>query len=156
MLSLFGNSQSAKRLDELKKLALFVDLSSREMKIVAGFMHERNYLKDEVIFDEGEEGQAIYFIREGKVLICPQGQVEKPIAVLEHSDFFGELALLDDAPRARQARAAESCTLGVFFRGDFLGLMSSHAVIASKIALQLARHLAVRLRGTVQDTIAPI
>jgi CRP/FNR family cyclic AMP-dependent transcriptional regulator len=156
MINLFASSQSAQHLAEFKKLALFVELSSREMKIVAGFMHHRNYLKDEVIFDEGEEGQAIYFILEGRVLICPHGQSDKPIAVLERGNFFGELALLDDAPRAGQARAADNCTLGVFFRGDFLGLMSSHAVIASKIALQLARHLAVRLRGTVQNRVAPL
>jgi CRP/FNR family cyclic AMP-dependent transcriptional regulator len=155
MLNLFGKSQSARRLDELKKLSLFVDLSSREMKIVDGFMHERSFLKGEVIFDEGEEGQAIYFILEGKVLICPQGQADKPFALLGRSESFGELALLDDEPRAGQARAAENCTLGVFFRGDFLGLMSSHAVIASKIALQLARNLAVRLRGTARNTIEP-
>jgi CRP-like cAMP-binding protein len=156
MISLFANSQSTNRLAEFKKLALFVELSSREMKIVAGFMHQRNYLKDEVIFDEGEEGQAIYFILEGQVLICHHGQSEKPIAVLERGDSFGEFALLDDAPRAGQARAADNCTLGVFFRGDFLGLMKSHAVIASKIALQLARLLAVRLRGASQNRVESV
>lgn len=147
MLSLFGHSKPAQRLRELKKLSLFVDLNSREMKVVDGFMHERCYLKDEVIFDEGEEGQAIYFILDGKVLICPQGDPDKPIATLERGNFFGELALLDGGPRGAQVKAAENCTLAVFFRGDFMGLMLSHAVIASKIALQLARHLGLRLRG---------
>ena len=151
MLSLFGNRSSAQRLNELNKLSLFVDLTSREMKIVDGFMHERSYLKEEVVFDEGEEGQAIYFILAGKVLICTQQRQAQPIATLEPGSFFGELALLDDAPRSAQARAAEDCTLAVFFRGDFLGLMNSHALIASKIALQLARHLGVRLRSTVHN-----
>ena len=104
MLSLFGHSKPAQRLRELKKLSLFVDLNSREMKVVDGFMHERCYLKDEVIFDEGEEGQAIYFILDGKVLICPQGAPDKPIATLERGNFFGELALLDGGPRGAQAQ----------------------------------------------------
>ena len=149
MLSIFGHSKPAQRLRELVKLSLFVDLNHREMKIVDGFMHQRSYLEGEVVFDEGEEGQAIYFILTGKVLICPQGATERAIAMLDCGNFFGELALLDDAPRSAQARAAENCTLAVLFRGDFLGLMHSHAVIASKIALQLARHLGVRLRGAV-------
>ena len=149
MLSIFGHSKPAQRLRELGKLSLFVDLNHREMKIVDGFMHQRSYLEGEVVFDEGEEGQAIYFILTGKVLICPQGATERAIAMLDCGNFFGELALLDDAPRSAQARAAENCTLAVLFRGDFLGLMHSHAVIASKIALQLARHLGVRLRGAV-------
>lgn len=156
MPSLFAKSQSAQRLDELKKLSLFVNLSNRELKIVSGWMHEREYLKDEVIFDEGEEGQAIYFVLKGRVLICPQGQADKPYAFLGCSESFGELALLDDLPRSGQARAAEACTLGVFFRGDFLRLMNSHVVIASKITLQLARHLAVRLRGTARYTHEPL
>ena len=151
MHSLFANGPAAKRLEELRKLSLFVDLTPREMKIVDGYVHERSYLKDEVVFDEGEEGQAIYFILKGKVRICTQQPSAKTIATLEQGGFFGELALLDNAPRSAQARAAEDCTLAVFFRGDFLGLMDSHAHIASKIALQLARHLGVRLRGTMAN-----
>jgi len=156
MLSIFGNHKPEQDLRELERLSLFVDLNRREMKIVDGFMHERNYLKNEVIFDEGEEGQAIYFIRSGRVLICRQGQTEKPIATLERGNFFGELALLDDAPRSAQARAAENCTLAVYFRGDFLNLMHSHALIASKIALQLARHLGARLRSAVHSEQQPL
>lgn len=155
MPSLFANNPP-QAFHELRKLSLFVDLNSREMKIVNGFMHQRRYLRDEIIFDAGEEGQAIYFILEGKVLVCPQGQTEKPIAILEQGNFFGELALLDGDPRGAQVRAAENSTLAVFFRGDFLGLMQSHAVIASKIALQLARHLGLRLRGAAQDKLAPL
>ena len=156
MLNIFDHSNLPKRLRELKKMSLFVELTKGEMKIVDGFMHERHYLKEEVIIDEGEEGQAIYIILDGKILICHQGQAEKPIATLESGNFFGELALLDDAPRAAQARAAEDCTLVVLFRGDFLNLMLSHALIASKIALQLARHLGARLRTVVRSDLGPL
>ncbi len=151
-MKLFAENPRSERLKSLGKLALFVDLTAREMKIVDGLMHERRYLKDEVIFDEGEDGHAIYFILEGRVLICPQGQVASLIATLESGESFGELALLDDAPRSAQARASENCSLAVFFRGDFLGLMESHALIASKIALQLARQLGTRLRGTLHGS----
>jgi CRP-like cAMP-binding protein len=58
--------------------------------------------------------------------------------------------LLDDMPRMAQARAETACTLAVMARGEFLGLLETHAVIASKISLQLARHLGQRLRA-VQD-----
>lgn len=138
------------RLDRLKSLSLFVDLTPGELKIVDGLLHERSYVKDEVIFDEGDEGQAIYFILGGKVLICRQGQpVEGRIAELGEGTFFGDLALLDEAPRVAQARAAEDCVLAVFFRDDFLSLLETHALIASKVSLQLARHIARRLREAV-------
>ncbi len=156
MLNFFDQGDLRKRLRELRGMLLFVDLTQREMKIVNGFMHERSYLKDEVIFDEGEEGQAIYVILSGKALICHEGQMASPIAILERGNFFGELALLDDAPRTAQVRAAENCVLLVLFRGDFLSLMHSHALIASKIALQLARHLGARLRAAVRIDQGPL
>ena len=56
----------------------------------------------------------------------------------------------NNAPRSAQARAAEDCTLLVLFRGDFMGLMESHGLIASKIAMQLARYLGARLRNAAQ------
>ena len=84
------------------------------------------------------------------MLICRQGRpIDGIIAELSAGQFFGELALLDDAPRMAQVRAAEDCTLAVFFREDFLGLLQTHAGIASKISLQLARHIGQRLREAV-------
>lgn len=156
MLNIFRNSSFPKRLRELEKMPLFADLTRREIRVVDGFMHERNYLEQEVIFDEGEKGEAFYVVLEGKVLICRQGQADQPIATLGTGNFFGELALLDDAPRSAQARAAENCTLLVLFRGDFLGLMHSHGVIASKIAMQLARHLGARVRSMASSERGPL
>ena len=156
MLNIFDHRTIADRLRELKKMSLFADLKRRELRVVDGFMHQRNYLQDEVVFDEGEQGEAFYIVLEGKVLICRQGQPDAPIAILGSGNFFGELALLDDAPRSAQARAAEDCTLLVLFRGEFLGLMQSHGLIASKIALQLARHLASRFRGMARNELGPL
>ena len=147
---LFNKDEDSPRIRQLRALSLFSTLSPRELKTVDGLLHERSFLKDEVIFDQGEEGQALYIIESGKVLICRQGQsADGRIAELSVGRLFGELALLDNAPRAAQARAAENCTLAVLFRADFLGLLETHAVIASKISLQLARHIGQRLRETV-------
>ena len=147
---LFSKNDVSPRLQQIRALSLFATLGPRELKVVDGLLHERSYLEGEIVFDEGEEGQALYIVMAGKVLICRQGQpVAGRIAELGAGTLFGELALLDDAPRAAQARAAENCTLAVFFRADFLNLLETHAVIASRISLQLARHIGRRLRETV-------
>lgn len=147
---LFSKDEDSPRIKQLRGLSLFSTLSPRELKTVDGLLHERNYLKGEVIFDQGDEGQALYIVQSGMVLICRQGQPsEGRIAQLGPGRLFGELALLDDSPRAAQARAEENSTLAVLFRADFLGLLETHAVIASKISLQLARHIGQRLRETV-------
>ncbi|MBK7017245.1 MAG: cyclic nucleotide-binding domain-containing protein [Sulfuritalea sp.] len=170
MVKLFGSQKSSPRLDRLHGLSLFVNLTPAELRIVDGLLHERSYLAGEVIFDEGEEGQAIYIIASGEVLISrlEQGDAERftpaggnglprrrqgdsgRVAELGPGTFFGELALLDNSPRSAQARAATGCQLIIFFRDDFVGLLDTHARIASKISRQLACHLGARMRVMAQ------
>jgi CRP-like cAMP-binding protein len=171
LVSLFHHRKTTPRLERLHNLSLFVNLTPAELQIVDGLLHERSYLEGEVIFDEGEEGQAIYIIASGEVLISrmengaggrtPQAggneqAVSHPrrrqgdtgrVAQLGPGTFFGELALLDNSPRSAQARAATPCQLIVFFRDDFVGLLDTHARIASRISRQLACHLGARMRA---------
>lgn len=147
VLNPFRARNNTLRVEQLRALSLFADLSPSEVAIVEALLHERDYLKDEVIFDEGDEGQAIYIVLDGEVLICRQGEpVSGRLAILGPGTFFGDVALIDDAPRTAQARTQTKARLAVFFRADFLGLMETHAVIASKISLQLARNMGRRLR----------
>lgn len=147
MLNLFRSKKTSPRHERLRNLSLFVNLTQSELQIVDGLVHERAYHAGEVIFDEGEEGQAIYIVAVGEVLICRQGQGNAGrVAQLGPGTFFGELALLDNSPRSAQARAATACQLIVFFRDDFVGLLDTHARIASKISRELARHLGARMR----------
>src|SRR5512140_910646 len=135
------------RFDQIHRLGLFATLQPKELRVVNGLLHERRYLKGEVIFDEGEEGQAIYFVFGGKVLICRQGAPDTGrITEVAAGAMFGELALLDDTARSAQARAAEDCVLAALSRADFNSLIETHGAIASKIALQLARGLGQKLR----------
>lgn len=149
VFGLFTRSRSSPRRDQLRRLSLFVDLTDQELAIVECLLHDRHYCADEVIFDEGEVGRAIYIVVAGEVTICRQGAPETGrLARLGAGEFFGELALLDDSTRSAQARAATPCTLAVFFRDDFTDLMSNHVGIAYKIGWQLLRHLGRRLRET--------
>jgi len=135
------------RLLRLKDSALFATLTPLELKIVDGLLHERRYLGEEIIFDEGEEGQALYLIMSGRVLISRAlGSEVEVVAELSPGAFFGDLALLDNTPRNAQARALDNCEMAVFFRADFMGLMETDAVIGYKISLALARHIGARLR----------
>jgi CRP-like cAMP-binding protein len=67
MLALFQARKETLRLATLRQLALFAPLSRLELRVVEGLLHERRYLKGEIIFDEGEEGQALYVIISGRV-----------------------------------------------------------------------------------------
>jgi CRP-like cAMP-binding protein len=146
-LGLLRARTTAPRLTRLRTLSLFVELTAAELAVVDSLLHERDYLSGEVVFDQEEEGQAIYIILDGEVAIRRHdGEQVEEIARLGAGNFFGELALLDSAPRMAEARAATACKLAVFFRDDFLGLLDTHGRIASKITRQLARHIGRRLR----------
>lgn len=146
-MRLFGRDDDKNTLQPLRQIKLFSTLTVRELKVVQALRHERHYLAGEVVFDQGDEGQAIYAIADGEVNIVRLDDGRSfPLARLGRGEIFGELALLDQAPRAAQARAHDECTLVVFFRADFMSLLETHPKIASKIALALARHLGGRLR----------
>jgi CRP-like cAMP-binding protein len=147
MFNLFKRKSETPRLKCLRNMSLFSTLGGHQLSIVDLLMHDRLYLAGEVIFDEGEVGQGIYIILSGRVGIYRHEFGSKKIAELGDGDFFGELALLDDMSRMAQARAESDCVLAVMSRREFLGLLETHAVIASKISLQLARHLGQRLRS---------
>jgi CRP/FNR family cyclic AMP-dependent transcriptional regulator len=92
VVNLFRPRKTSPRLERLRHLSLFVNLTPGELQIVDGLLHERDYLEGEVIFDEGEEGQAIYIVAAGDVLICRQGQGEA-----------GRMAQLGSAPAPSSA-----------------------------------------------------
>lgn len=149
LAKLFGSRKLTPRLAQLAKVSLFGQLAPVELDIVDGLLHRRDYLAGEIVFDEGEEGRAIYLVLEGEVVLDRQGQGHAQggrIATLGPGTFFGDMALLDNLPRAAQARASKPARLAVFFRQDFMALMDTHARIASKIALQLAREMGRRIR----------
>jgi len=142
------------RLQMLKNVVLFKDLSARDLGMVDSLLHERRYLADEVIFDEGEEGQGLFVMLSGRVRITRR-DVPLPNTLLEFGpgSFFGEVALLDQSVRTAQARAVEDTLIVALFRAEFYSLLETHSAIASRISFQLARVLATRLRQAVASTV---
>ncbi len=137
------------RLQLLKNVVLFKDLSMRDLAMVSSMMHERQYLADEVIFDAGEEGQGLFLVLSGRVKIVLPSSKTNLLLDLGPGAFFGEVALLDQSVRTAQARAVEDTQIVVLFRTDFYSLLKTHASIASPISFQLAKVLAARLSQQV-------
>lgn len=145
----FLRRSSSGNVPRLAGISLFSGLTNNDLRKLESFTHFRHFLPGEIVFDRGEEAQALYAILSGRVIICHPGEAEMPIAELGAGSFFGELALLDDSPRSAQARAAVDTELAAFSRGDFERLLDSHSRIAFSIALQLARNLGQRLREAI-------
>src|SRR5271154_140239 len=122
------------RLDLLKNVILFKDLPIRDVAMVNHLMHERRYLADEVIFDEGEEGQGLFVVLSGRVKVTRPGRINHILLEFGPGAFFGEVALLDQSVRTAQARAIEDSLIVALFRNEFFSLLETHSSIASRIS----------------------
>jgi CRP/FNR family transcriptional regulator, cyclic AMP receptor protein len=133
----------------LKQVPLFDHLSARDLKKIGRLLHERTYQPGEVIFREGDPGAGMFIVRHGRVNIVihrPDGS-EQLLTPIGERQFFGEMALLESAPRSASAVAAEKSELLGFFEPDLESLIERDAKLGSKVVWNLARLMAYRLRG---------
>jgi len=91
------------------KVDLFKErgLSAGEMKLLATFSSEERFSEGSMVFREGEKGEKLYIVLDGRVRISKfiPGVGEEALAVLDRGDFFGEMALIDDKARSADAKA---------------------------------------------------
>jgi cAMP-binding proteins - catabolite gene activator and regulatory subunit of cAMP-dependent protein kinases len=143
------SSPELDRIQFLKTVPFFDRLSNRQLKTVSDIMFERTYHADELIFEEGQPGAALFLILDGKIAIeiCRESNTTR-LAVLESGAFFGEMALLDDSPRSANARALERTRSLALYRNDLNDLVHRDAKTACQIYRSLAGMIGDRLRLT--------
>lgn len=91
---------------------------------------EKKLQQGEVLFDEGEKGDVMYLIREGKIKITKgKGEDEKVLAILKEGDFFGEMAIIDGSPRSAGAIAASTVSLLVIDKETFKSKIKENPLI---------------------------
>jgi len=79
----------------------------------------------QVIFQQGEEGDCAYFIQSGEVdVVRKDNGAERVIGTLSKGQYFGEMALLSDAPRNAAVRAITATRLAVLGKQNFLTMLS--------------------------------
>ena len=137
----------------LKTIPFFSTLKTRELHVLEPILHERTYMEDEVVFEEGDEGLGMYLVLEGEIKVVRKAMIgTKEVTRLGVGSFFGELSLLDGGPCSATAVASQPSRLYGFFRPEFLEIMDKHHKIGAKISFQLARLSASRLRHTLNGT----
>ncbi len=139
----------------LRQLPLFHTLTRRERGILGLILHERSYVADEIVFEEGEEGLGMYIVVEGGVKATIKGSLLRfsgraEVGTLAPGDTFGEMALLEGVTRAATIIATESPTrLLSLFQPELLRLLQSHPRIGQKICYELACGLSRRFRALI-------
>lgn len=92
-------------------------LSGAELQTLANFSNVKRYPGGTYLFHEGDAGSEMYVVLEGKVMISKfiPGGGEEALAILQRGDFFGEMSLIDGAPRSADAKAFQGPVTVVTF-----------------------------------------
>ena len=135
---------------QLKQVALFESLLPEQLKLIASIVEEQQVKPSTKIFADGDNADRFYFIVQGKVRISKQvpGMGEEALTILEPGDYFGEMALIDDANRSADAITNTPCVLGSISKAAFDNLLFMHKDLAYDLLWTFVRVLSTRLRDT--------
>src|SRR5512140_1761132 len=103
----------------LKKIPLFASLSEEDLKNLTSLLRRKQLGKGELLFQQGDEGTALYIIVQGRIKISLSRRMDNvTLAILVPGECLGEMALLDELPRSADAIALEDSQLYVLNRKD--------------------------------------
>jgi CRP/FNR family cyclic AMP-dependent transcriptional regulator len=132
--------------DVLARTDFFADADAETLETLAAVGAERQLVRGDTLFDEGDPPDALYVVTRGRVAIAianPIDRRESVVALMEPGDLFGELGMLDDRPRSAMARALEASSVLAVPYAPVLEMFDRHP----KLLWNVTRLLAQRLRA---------
>ena len=107
---------------------LFGGLAQEDLERLADRAIERHFKKGQLIFHEGDPGEALYVVAEGhvKVFVTSEDGEAMVLVTLSPSEVFGELAVVDGGPRSASAEALEPTTLLTLTRPTFIEVLGEN------------------------------
>ena len=136
-------NRNREALESLRAIPLFSSVIDEDLEAVAALLIERRFPKHKTIVEEGLPGDYMYVICEGRVQVSKLSDDgrEKILEFLDAGDFFGEMSLLDNAPRSASCRALVESRVLALSRGDFLNAMRKSPDLAMAVVQELTRRL---------------
>jgi CRP-like cAMP-binding protein len=132
----------------LRRCPLFQTLSSAQLGAVAAIAAPRDLPGGAAVFKEGDGGDEMYVVVSGRIRISKmvKGVGEEALSILDAGAYFGEMAMIDDAPRSADALAHTPCSLAVIRRDALEQLMFVDKELAYVLLWTFVRTLSTRLR----------
>ncbi len=130
----------------LQNIPLFSNLEQKELDALSSHAVTTTSPKNRVILNEGDRTDSMYVIMSGrvKIVLTDENQKEVIIDIQHAGDYFGELALLDEAPRSASVKTMENSTFLIISKHQLQKCLREHP----EIGIGLIRGLAQRLRAT--------
>jgi len=141
----------------LRKIPIFSKIEPSKLKLLAFTSERLTYAEGDVLFEQGDAGDAAYIIIGGKadvVVDTPGGPLI--VATLGENEIVGEIAILCDVPRTATVKAKTEVTTLRITKDLFFSLVVEFPQIAVEIMRELAHRLEVttaRLREAVAKSL---
>ena len=133
----------ARKVEALRLLPLFRYCTYQELVKILAIVHIRTYTPGQIILAEDTVGDDFFILLAGKVRVTKKGQV---LATLERGAHFGEMGLIDRAPRSATVRANEATKVMVIRRQDFYPMLKREPHMSVKLLWGFLHALNNRLR----------
>ena len=126
--------------DVLRQAPLFSALDDEAASALRASMSENRLRRGDVLFHEGDSGDKLYIVLDGKVKLgrtSSDGR-ENLLAILGPGQMFGELSLFDPGPRSATVTAVTDCSFASLSHEDLLRWLEGRPVVARGLLAQLA------------------
>jgi CRP-like cAMP-binding protein len=131
---------------------MFEELDPSEIGEIVQIVDTVKYHPGDMVFREGESGDAWYTLYKGEVEVLKQSDTgEKSIKVLGEHSCFGEIAVLDGLPRSASIRAVTDSVVLRIPMNEFNELINNDDLVAYKLIKQMAITLAGRQRSSTES-----
>jgi CRP-like cAMP-binding protein len=129
---------------------LFENFNLAEIRLMSHFMQVYRAEPGVEILREGEDGDFMMLLIEGRIEVFKQDRWNAPrlIAVVDPGKSLGEMSMIDGEPRFASCIAAEACQIAVLSRENLARIILEQPVLGSKILMELVLMLSQRLRQT--------
>jgi CRP/FNR family transcriptional regulator len=150
-------SKAVETADFLKTVRLFREFHPPELVAVTEILKERKLRKGQILFREGDQGEEMFLVREGAILVSKAvtGKVEQVLARFGPGDFFGEMSLFDRAPRSATIQADTDAALLVLDRQALQQMIEQSPRAAAAFFYALVQVFIERLRAS-GDLVAEV
>lgn len=131
------------RLEFLKKIPFFSGISDHELNAIADIMIERRYKRGSILFMEGEQGEAVHFVIDGKVKIYKTSEDgrEHILHIAVSGDIFAEVILFNEVNYPATAEVIEEAVIACIRNEDLEKVLMAHPHMAVAIIKVLNKRL---------------
>jgi len=127
----------------IRNVPLFSLLRDTQLVLLTQVLLRKPYPKNSTVVAAGDPADALYIVISGrlKVMMSDKEGKEVILAILNQGDFFGEMGLIDQAPRSATVVAIDSCELLTMTRADFTKCLQKNFDLTMNVILGLVKRL---------------